>query len=94
MKGNVSPSRGNQNLPFYGRIFTQCLQNKEYTSADISDGKSIFIKVRWIVLNEFTIKIPEDEGKLTNVRPATFYEEYLPFVQEQIINKIFTKFTV
>ena len=55
---------------------------------------SLFIKVKWVVVDEFTVKIPEDEGKLTNIRPATFYEEYLPFVQEQILNKIFTKFTV
>ena len=45
-------------------------------------------------MEKFTVKIPEDEGKLTNIRPATFYEEYLPFVQKQILNKIFTKFTV
>ena len=76
------------------KSFIQCLQDKEYTSTEISDWNSFFIKVKWIVLNEFTVQIPEDEGKLTNVRPATFYEEYLPFVQEQIINKIFTKFTV
>jgi hypothetical protein len=76
------------------KSFIQCLQDKEYTSTDISDWSSFFIKVKWIALNEFTVKIPEDEGKLTNIRPATFYEEYLPFVQEQIINKIFTKFTV
>jgi len=76
------------------KSFIQCLQDKEYTSTDISDWSSFFIKVKWIVLSEFIVNIPEDEGKLTNVRPATFYEEYLPFVQEKIINKIFTKFTV
>lgn len=76
------------------KSFIQCLQDEEYKGIDIFDWNSFFIKVRWIVLNEFTIKIPEDEGKLTNIRPATFYEEYLPFVQEQILNKIFTKFTV
>ncbi|EKM31862.1 hypothetical protein VCHENC02_2541 [Vibrio harveyi] len=32
--------------------------------------------------------MPEDEGKLTNVRPATFYEEYLPYVQEKIVNEL------
>ena len=76
------------------KSFIQCLRDKEYTSTDISDWSSFFIKVKWIVLSEFIVNIPEDEGKLTNVRPATFYEEYLPFVQEKIINKIFTKFTV
>jgi len=76
------------------KSFIQCLRDKEYTSTDISDWSSLFIKVKWIVVNEFPMDIPEDEGKLTNIRPATFYEEYLSFVQKQIINKIFTKFTV
>ena len=75
-------------------FFLGYYKSEEYTSTDISDWSSFFIKVKWIALNEFTVKIPEDEGKLTNIRPATFYEEYLPFVQEQILNKIFTKFTV
>jgi len=76
------------------KSFIQCLQNEEYKDIDISYWSSLFIKVKWIVMDGFTVKIPEDEGKLTNIRPATFYEEYLPFVQEQILNKIFTKFTV
>ena len=52
------------------------------------------IKIKWLVLEEFNIKIPEDEGKLTNIRLATLYEENLPYVQEQILNKIFTKIIV
>ena len=74
--------------------FIQCLQNNEYKNIDISDWNSFFIKIKWLVLEEFKIKIPEDEGKLTNIRPATFYEENLPYVQEQILNKIFTKIIV
>ncbi len=76
------------------KSFIQCLQSKEYDNIDISDWNSFFIKVKWIILDEFIIKIPEDEGKLTNVRPATFYEEYLPYIQEKILNKIFTKIIV
>ena len=76
------------------KSFIQCLQSEEYKNINISDWSSLFIKVKWIILDEFILTIPEDEGKLTNIRPATFYEEYLPFVQEQILNKIFTKFTV
>ncbi len=50
------------------------------------------IKVKWIIKEEFIIQIPSSEGKLTNVRAATFYEEYLPFVQQEILNKVFAEF--
>ncbi|MGN6179424.1 MAG: hypothetical protein ACTHNW_09600 [Mucilaginibacter sp.] len=46
------------------------------------------IKVHWIIKEEFFIVIPPNEGKLTNIRAATFYEESLPFVQTAIIDKI------
>ena len=51
---------------------------------------SFYIKMKWIITDEFHITIPEEEGKLTNVRSATFYEEYLPFVQKEIIDKLFS----
>ena len=50
--------------------------------------QSLFIQVRWILTEEFFIEIPDNEGRLTNVRAATFYEEYLPFVQLAILEKI------
>ena len=31
-----------------------------------------------------------NEGKLTNIRAATFYEENLPFVQTRILEKLFS----
>ncbi len=34
------------------------------------------------------INIPEEEGKLTNVRAAKIYEEYLPLVQQAIIDRV------
>ena len=37
------------------------------------------------------INIPENIGRLTNIRAATAYEEYLPFVQNKIVKKIFEK---
>jgi hypothetical protein len=70
------------------KSFIQCLQSGEYGDSNISDWNGFFIKVKWIHQTSFDIKIPESEGKLTNVRPATFYEEYLPFVQEKIITEI------
>jgi hypothetical protein len=49
------------------------------------------LPVEWIIKNEFFINIPNNIGKLTNIRAATLYEEYLPFVQNEILNKILTK---
>ena len=66
----------------------QCLQSDEYKSIDISDWSSFFIKVNWLSQDSFKIIIPEKEGKLTNIRPATFYEEYLPLVQKEILDKV------
>lgn len=49
------------------------------------------LPVEWIDTDEFFITIPQNTGKLTNVRAATLYEEFLPFVQNEIINKIIAK---
>lgn len=70
------------------KSFIQCLQSGEFGDVDISDWNALFVKVHWIRKTKFTIEIPESEGKLTNVRPATFYEEYLPHVQEKIIGAL------
>ncbi len=69
--------------------FIHCLIEKGLTKENIEDWNSFFIKVKWIVKNEFHITIPKTQGKLTNVRAATFYEEYLPFVQTSIIKNLF-----
>lgn len=50
------------------------------------------LPVEWIVKEEFFINIPNAIGKLTNIRAATLYEEYLPYVQNEILSKILTKF--
>lgn len=49
------------------------------------------LPVEWIVKEEFFINIPNTIGKLTNIRAATLYEEYLPYVQNEILNKVLTK---
>jgi len=49
------------------------------------------LPVKWLNKVEFEISIPHDTGKLTNIRAATLYEEYLPFVQDQILKRLFTK---
>lgn len=71
------------------QTFVHCLIEKGLTKESIADWNSFYIKIKWVVNDEFHINIPETEGKLTNVRAATFYEECLPFVQTKIIDKLF-----
>lgn len=47
------------------------------------------LPVKWIVKSEFIISIPPNTGKLTHIRSGTLYEEYLPYVQKEILEKIF-----
>jgi len=49
------------------------------------------LPVEWIVKEEFFITITKTIGKLTNIRAATLYEEFLPYVQNEILNKIIFK---
>lgn len=58
---------------------------------DIRDWNSFFVNVEWIIKEEFSIEIPAESGRLTNVRAATFYPEYSPFVQQKILEKVFEK---
>jgi hypothetical protein len=68
--------------------FTDYLFNDEFKDLTPGLTKKLAIKVRWVVKTEFKINIPLTEGKLTNIRAATFYEEYLPSVNSAIINKL------
>jgi hypothetical protein len=65
-----------------------CINEGEFGAASISDWQSLFVRVAWVHKDEFVVAIPEAEGKLTNIRAATIYEEYLPFVQEAILAKV------
>lgn len=89
LKG-VSPkyirSIGVKGIGIVTKSFIQCLQDGEYGETNISDWNRFFIKVKWLVKDSFKVKIPDSEGKLTNIRPATFYEEYLPYVQRKILD--------
>ncbi len=64
-----------------------CMAEDEF-HGNVSDWESLFVHVTWIDRQEFAITIPENEGKLTNIRAATIYEEYLPLVQDQIISRV------
>ncbi len=59
----------------------------------MSTRKNFELPVKWIHKEEFIISIPQKLGKLTNVRAATLYEEFLPYVQHKIIEIIINKVT-
>lgn len=70
-------------------LFQSLLSENIKNVQDIKTWKSLFINVKWVIRDDFEINIPEKEGKLTNIRAATCYEEFLPFVQKKIIEKLF-----
>lgn len=70
------------------RSLIGCTNEVEFGASSISDWQSLFVRVAWVHKDEFVVTIPENEGKLTNIRAATIYEEYLPFVQEAILAKV------
>lgn len=49
------------------------------------------LPVECIDTDEFFITIPSNTGKLTNIRAAILYEEFLPFVQNEILIKLLQK---
>lgn len=65
-----------------------CIFAGDLGYGSIKDWNSLFVNVAWVVQDEFIIDIPEDHGRLTNVRAATLYEEHLPFVQERIVERL------
>lgn len=73
------------------KSYIQCLNDKERISkcSILKNSTNFYIEVKWLHKTEFHINIPIGEGKLTNIRAATFYEECLPFVKKEIMNKIF-----
>ena len=72
------------------KSFIQSLIDEGLSHEVISNWSNFYIRIKWVVRDEFFIEIPEDEGKLTNIRAATFYEENLPFVQARILEKLFS----
>jgi len=69
---------------FLGVLF----QNEE----NLSLRKHSFeLPVEWICKAEFNIVIPINIGKLTHIRSGTLYEEYLPYVQREVLTKMFSK---
>lgn len=60
----------------------------DYGFISMSKWESLFVEVAWLHREEFFINIPKNQGRLTNIRAATIYEEYLPCVQREIVKKI------
>ena len=90
LKSNQPGSRSIRvkGIGIVARSFIECIQNGEYPSGQITSWESFFIRVCWVIQDEFIIEIPEGEGRMTNIRAATFYEEPLPFVQQAIISRL------
>jgi hypothetical protein len=65
-----------------------CIASGDLGNESFKSWESLFVKVSWLIKDEFKISIPKGKGKLTNVRAATIYEEYLPFVQEKIVESL------
>jgi hypothetical protein len=65
-----------------------CMSSGELAHSALSDWEHLFVDVAWVHRDEFQINIPEEEGRLTNIRAATIYEEYLPLVQEAILKNL------
>jgi hypothetical protein len=67
----------------------QSILDQEFKDLEIGEWEELFVSVDWRSKEEFKIVIPTDEGKLTNIRAATFYEEYLSYVQQQVLKHLF-----
>lgn len=72
------------------QTFIQFFIENKLDPSYIADWNNFSIPIKWIVTEEFIIRIPPEEGRLTNIRAATFYEEYLPYVQRKILNRLFS----
>lgn len=91
LKSNA-PGKRNIRVKGIGLVsksFIQNITDGDYRNIAIEDWENLFVSVNWIRRDEFRIVIPEEEGKLTNIRAASFYEEFLPFVQTAILNELF-----
>lgn len=60
----------------------------ETEAVRLADGGELAIGVKWIVKTPFELDIEENRGKLTTIRPSSFYEEFLPSVQRAIIDHL------
>jgi hypothetical protein len=71
------------------RSFIHSFIENKLASTDVTGWNELSIPVEWIVKEEFRINIPPGEGKLSNVRSATIFEEHLPLVQTAILSKLY-----
>jgi hypothetical protein len=91
LKSNAPGSRNVRvkGIGVVSKSFIQNITDGDYQNVAVEDWDSLFVTVNWVRQDEFIVQIPNDEGKLTNIRAASFYEEFLPFVQEAVLNALF-----
>lgn len=87
------PGSLNLRIKGIGIVKQSLLTTMFINEINIAEVKGNFeLPVKWVYQKEFKISIPKGIGKLTNVRAATLYEEYLPFVHGKILEKLFEEF--
>lgn len=64
-------------------------KNLLFSILNNTEENSVFVNVKWVYKKEFRVEIPDRVGQLTNIRSSSVYEEYLPFVCEAILERIF-----
>ncbi len=90
IKGNAPGSRSLRvkGIGIITKNLIGCLTSSGLNGSSAQEWETLFVRVSWIHREEFVIKIPKNEGKLTNVRAATIYEEFLPAIQDELLAKI------
>ena len=81
LKSNAPGSRNVRvkGIGVVSKSFIQNITDGDYQNVAVEDWDSLFVTVNWVRQDEFIVQIPNDEGKLTNIRAASFYEEFFAF---------------
>lgn len=90
-----SPKSSKMNVKAIGIVtesFVHYLIVNKIELGALKEMGSLAIGVKWVLKIPFELKIEEKQGKLTTFRPSTFYEEFLPSVQREIINHLTNQF--
>lgn len=94
LKSN-KPGSSDIRIKGIGIVTNSLIQKLFNENIDLSNKRANFeLTVKWLIKSEFKLTIPKGTGKLTNIRAATLYEEFMPYVQNQIINKIIDRLNI
>lgn len=86
------PGSLNIRIKGIGLVTDSLMQKLFKEKIDLSNRRANFeLPIHWIYKDEFTVSITPNTGKLTNIRAATLYEEYLPFIQTEVLKILFSR---